>query len=96
MNNKYLEAYKEANKLTPKDFLLAKVRKANKLIKQACEKAKKYDDMKTPIKPIKVVEPKYSLKYPRTHYECTCGNTVDSFNHRYCNRCGNKIDWSDK
>lgn len=90
--NKYLEAYKEASNLTPKDFLLAKVRKANKLVRQACEKAEKYDELKTLKKPIS----EYQFGYPTKKYKCICGNYVNKIIHRYCNKCGIKIDWSNE
>lgn len=85
--NKYLEAYKEASNLTPKDFLFAKVRKANKLVKLACEKAKMYDELKTPIKPLNDIHGKAF---------CKCGESVYLSRNKYCNNCGAKIDWSKK
>ena len=97
--NKYQEAYKEASNLTPKDFLLAKVRKANKLVKQACEKAEKYDELKTPKKPI------YKDDGTGDHYyfcaNCDakvplCSNLIDQIKYKHCPYCGREIDWSDE
>ena len=94
--NKYLEAYKEASNLTPKDFLLAKVRKANKLVKQACEKAEKYDELKTPVKPR--VEKVWwaNDRYRKNHYCPKCNKPLNKFTHNFCYGCGAKIDWSDE
>lgn len=86
--NKYLEAYKEASNLTPKDFLLAKVKKANKLVKLACEKAEKYDELKTPKKPI---------HHTNSFYRCVnCDELFQNYHYQNCcPQCGQHLDWSD-
>lgn len=43
--SKYEEAYKLSNNLTPKDLLDKKVREAVDLVKEACDKAEKYDEL---------------------------------------------------
>ena len=43
--NKYEEAYKITSNLTPRDLLDKKVREAVDLVKEACDKAKKYDEI---------------------------------------------------
>lgn len=95
--SKYSEAYKVASKLTPKDFLLAKVRKANKLVKLACEKAEKYDELKTPKKPIY-----NNYVHFGSHYRCPSCNTVipetittfAQIRCGHCHKCGQELDWS--
>ena len=96
--NKYLEAYKEASNLTPKDFLLAKIRKANKLVRLACEKAEKYDELKTPKKP-RIEKVLWACnqtndQYIINHYCPECNEPLNKFKNNYCNKCGCKIDWS--
>lgn len=60
-----------------------------KLVKLACEKAEKYDELKTPKKPI---------KHYKNFYRCE--NCEEIFqNYRYqncCPHCGQALDWSDE
>lgn len=94
--NKYLQSYKIVCKLTLKDFLLAKVRKANKLVKLACEKAEKYDELKTAKKPRKELDGLNSYFSTYNHYCPKCNQPLNKFTHNFCNRCGTKIDWSEE
>ena len=98
--NKYLKAYKIVCKLTPIDFLLAKIRKSNKLVRLACEKAEKYDELNTPKKP-RVEKVLWAMnstseQYIINHYCPNCNKPLNKFTHNYCNKCGIKIDWSDE
>lgn len=93
--NKYQEAYKLASNLTPRDMLDKKVRKAVDLVKEACDKADKYDEKETPKKPIRIAI------HGLIEYECPneCeGKKKWSFVSKYqnyCPNCGQKLDWSD-
>lgn len=87
--NKYQEAYKTVVKLKPKNLLFTKIRKANKLVKQACEKAEKYDELKTPKKPI---------KHYKGFYRCVnCEEIFQNYHYQICcPYCGQALDWSDE
>lgn len=95
--NKYLEAYKETSKLTPKDFLLVKIRKADKLVTKACKKAEKYDELKTPKKLIQKID-----KDGRCILCCpSCNNILVKFwsevetitPQNYCDECGQRLEY---
>ena len=68
---------------------------ATKVLQEAIEKANKYDDLRTPKKPIVEIDSyddyDYSDSYER-HYCPNCKNEVDE---AYCPACGQKIDWSE-
>lgn len=99
--NKYEESYKIASNLAPRDLLNKKVREAVDLVKEACDKAKKYDEKETPKQP----------KSKRFYYNCHNGECDKTFIHycpicnfssveknyaNYCPNCGQKLDWSDE
>lgn len=72
-----------------------------KSLKEACDKAKKYDEKETPKRP----------KRKRLYYNCHNGKCDKTFIHycpicnfssveknyaNYCPNCGQKLDWSDE
>ena len=95
--NKYLEAYKLASNLTPKDMLDNKVRKAVRLVKKGCEKADLYDELVTPefvlYKSDKTEH--MTIRCPK------CDNILHIFYcaedtvtvHKHCNECGQKLKY---
>lgn len=90
--NKYLEAYKKASLLEPKDFLLTEVRKAEKLVIQACEKAEKYDELKTPKKPYYLNYGGYQIG----NWKCPKCDSIIAKKDNYCKHCSQKLDWSNE
>lgn len=90
--NKYQEAYKLASNLTPKDMLDKKVREAVDLVKEACDKAEKYDEKETPKKPLRFKD-KFYISPPKCPI---CKTIPHTGNQKYCDECGQKLDWSDE
>ena len=54
---------------------------------------KKIMEKNEPIKPVKIQEGQYIGFIG----ECpTCGEVVTSVSNKYCDRCGQRLDWGDK
>ena len=95
--NKYQEEFKEmlhefVKTELPKSgkylFLnMNELKKLNTFVKKVCEKAEMYDELKTPIRPLNDIHGKAF---------CKCGESVYYSRNNYCNKCGTKMDWSEK
>lgn len=78
-----------------KDFLNNDFHKENNL-DVLIEKAEKYDEMKTPKKPMIKERWWANDQCARDPYCPDCGEPLSKFKNNFCNKCGIKIDWSDE
>lgn len=63
-----------------------------KSLKEACDKAEKYDEKETPKKPLRFKD-KFYISLPKCPI---CKTIPHTGNQKYCDECGQKLDWSDE
>lgn len=99
-----LKYYPNTNRLVSVEEIIYKLGKLEDLeenvgysLKTACEKARKYDDKETSMKPL-IENDVIICSYVGDDelYLCPkCGSHL-SLTQNYCDRCGQKLDWSDE
>jgi hypothetical protein len=60
-----------------------------KTLQELVDKANKYDEKETPMKP------PLTWEYAEPKTRCKCSAGVEKY-HSYCWNCGQKLDWSDE
>lgn len=63
-----------------------------KIIQEAVDKANKYDEKEKPKKPIRFID-----KFYVGPYKCpVCKTIPHTYTQKYCDECGQRLDWSDE
>ena len=92
--NKYQEAYKIASNLKPRDLLDKKVREAVDLVKEACDKAEKYDEKETPKEVFKESLADALCPICHRYINFDCLNDDVKYAPKYCSYCGTALNFS--
>ena len=105
--NKYQKAFNTfEDRILPVHYYTTKDDWKNiHIVKEACDKAAKYDEKETPKKPITIKPSGESVfDYPTYRIKCaSCGHQLpmkkNCVNKKppilYCDRCGQRIEWEE-